>query len=114
MTDHRRHLRPSARVVLSGLAAGAIFDAVNLLLRVPLGVPSLPEAVSDLLVPFIPASLFGQLLSSLGPHGKPIVFASSLLGTALAIGAAMVVYERLIRRWGLVRATAALFAAGWI
>ncbi|MDQ6900723.1 MAG: molybdopterin-dependent oxidoreductase, partial [Candidatus Dormibacteraeota bacterium] len=42
------------------------------------------------------------------------VFASSLLGTALAIGAAMVVYERLIRRWGLVRATAALFAAGWI
>jgi len=101
-------------VLLSGLAVGAIFDAVNLLLRVPLGVPSLPEAMSDVLVPFIPASVFGRLLSSLGPYGKPIVFASSLVGIALAIGVAVTVYERLATRWGLIPATTALFGAGWV
>ncbi len=113
MTAQRRR-RPTVLVLLFGLAVGAIFDAVNLLLRVPLGVPSLPEAISDLLVPFIPASVFGRLLGSLGPYGKPIVFASSLIGIALAIGAAVTVYERLVSRLGLVAGTTGLFAAGLV
>ncbi|MDQ6637990.1 MAG: molybdopterin-dependent oxidoreductase [Candidatus Dormibacteraeota bacterium] len=114
MIQRLGHRVPTARLLLSGLAAGAIFDAVNLGLRVPLGVPSLPEALSDLLVPFVPASLFGRLLSSLGSYGKPIVFVASLVGTALAIAAAVAVYERVARRWGLLRATIMLFAAGWL
>ena len=100
--------------MISALAAGALFDAANLWLRIPLGVPSLPEALSDILVPFIPASLFGKLLSSLGPYGKQIVFASSLLGLAVGIAAAVLVYRRVVARWGLVRATVGLLLVGWI
>ncbi|GAC1327917.1 MAG: hypothetical protein NVSMB17_02650 [Candidatus Dormibacteria bacterium] len=105
--------RPPLGLLVAALAAGVAFDAVNLLLRSMLGVPSLPEAMSDLLVPFIPASLFGQLLAKLGPYGKQIVFVSSLLGLALGIATAVVVYRRVCTRLGVARATAALAVIGW-
>ena len=114
MTSTRPHPRQGAHLAISALAAGALFDAANLWLRIPLGVPSLPEALSDFLVPFIPASLFGKLLSSLGPYGKQIVFASSLLGLAIGIAAAVLVYRRVVARWGLARATVGLLLVGWV
>ncbi|MDQ6747159.1 MAG: molybdopterin-dependent oxidoreductase [Candidatus Dormibacteraeota bacterium] len=106
--------RPPVRLLVAGLAAGAIFDALNLLLRFALGVPSLPEAMSDLLVPFVPAALFGKLLTSLGPSGKQIVIAASLLGIALGIAVSVVLYDRFRRRFGTLAATAGLLVAGWL
>ncbi|MGI8609568.1 MAG: molybdopterin-dependent oxidoreductase [Candidatus Dormibacteria bacterium] len=102
------------RLLIAALAAGILFDATNLLLRAPLGVPSLPEALSDVLVPFIPASLFGKLLSTLGPYGKQIVFVSSLAGLALGIAVAVLVYRRLVGRVGVARATVGLLLVGWV
>ncbi|MGH7746293.1 MAG: hypothetical protein ACREQ5_16265, partial [Candidatus Dormibacteria bacterium] len=67
-TDRRRALLLSLG---AGVVAGVIFNAASLGLRHLVGAPSFPEDVSDLTVPYIPASLFGRLLSDLGSQGKP-------------------------------------------
>jgi hypothetical protein len=44
----------------AGLVAGLIFNAASLGFRHVVGAPSFPEDVSDLTVPFIPASVAGD------------------------------------------------------
>lgn len=99
----------------AGAVAGVLFNAASLGLRHLVGAPSFPEDVSDLTVPFIPASLFGRLLSDLGSQGKPLLIEGSIAGSTFGFVLAALLYGALVRRgvrpW---RLTAVLGLAGFV
>ena len=99
----------------AGVTAGVLFNAASLGLRHLVGAPSFPEDVSDLTVPYIPASLFGRLLSDLGSQGKPLLIEGSIAGSTLGFVLAALVYGALVRRgvrpW---RLTVVLGLAGFV
>lgn len=112
------HATPLRAAVLLSLAAGAVagivFNAASLGLRHLVGAPSFPEDVSDLTVPYIPASLFGRLLSDLGSNGKPLLIEGSIAGSTLGFVLAGLVYGVLVRRGaGRRRLTLVMGAAGF-
>jgi DMSO/TMAO reductase YedYZ molybdopterin-dependent catalytic subunit len=116
-SDRREHptaLPPNA-LLAAGIAAGLLFDGATLGFRHLTGAPSFPEDVSDLTIPYIPADLFGRLLSELGPHGKEILVIVSLVGAGLAIVGLTVAYGLLVcRGWHRVRLAVSLWLAASI
>ena len=108
--------RPALLLSLgAGVLAGILFNAASLGFRHLVGAPSLPEDVSDLTVPYIPASLFGRLLSDLGSQGKPLLIEGSIAGSTLGFVLAALLYGALVRRgvrpW---RLTVLLGVAGFV
>jgi DMSO/TMAO reductase YedYZ molybdopterin-dependent catalytic subunit len=99
----------------AGVVAGLMFNAASLGLRHLVGAPSFPEDNSDLTVPYIPASLFGRLLSDLGSQGKPLLIEGSIAGSTLGFVVAALVYGALVRR-GVrpLRLTAGMGLAGFV
>lgn len=103
----------------AGVVAGLVFNAASLGFRHLVGAPSFPEDVSDLTVPFIPASLFGRLLSDLGSQGKPLLIEGSIAGATVGFVLAALLYAALlrrgVRRWRLtVIMGLAGFAGLWV
>jgi len=84
--------------LVGGIAGGLLFDAATLGLRHVTGAPSFPEDVSDLVIPYLPASVFNTLLAALGPNGKQILVATALTGAAVAVCALTAGYGALVRR----------------
>jgi DMSO/TMAO reductase YedYZ molybdopterin-dependent catalytic subunit len=100
-SSHPSHPRRPRALLLglgAGLVAGVIFNAASLGFRHLVGAPSLPEDVSDLTVPYIPASLFGRLLSDLGSQGKPLLIEGSIAGSTFGFVLAALAYAALLRR----------------
>ncbi|HZU77738.1 MAG TPA: molybdopterin-dependent oxidoreductase [Dehalococcoidia bacterium] len=80
----------------NGAAAGCAFVIVALIARAVETVPTLPELVQDRLVLAMPGPLFSLMLDRFLYLGKPLLFASLMLGQVLLGALAGVV----IGRWG--------------
>ena len=79
---------------LAGALAAAAAVLALLLLRALAGGPSLPELVQEGIVRLMPGWLFSALLDRLRFSGKPLLFASILLGMLLVGGAIGAWYGR--------------------
>jgi DMSO/TMAO reductase YedYZ molybdopterin-dependent catalytic subunit len=90
-----------------GAAAGCAFVVVELLGRVLRTVPTLPELIQDRLVLLLPGPIFSLLLDRFLYLGKPLLFATLLLGQVAFGGLAGMA----IGRWGR---PAAAGAALWL
>jgi DMSO/TMAO reductase YedYZ molybdopterin-dependent catalytic subunit len=111
----RHRWRDPLLCLATGVVAGVVFNAASLGLRHVTGAPSLPEDVSDLTVPYIPASLFGRLLGDLGSNGKPLLIEGSIAGSIAGFVLAALLYGALLRRgWNPRRVTAGLGLAGFV
>src|SRR5438067_11318931 len=81
---------------LKGLAAGLIVLAVELLGRVAIGTPTVPELIQDHLVLLLPGPVFAFVLDRLLYLAKPLLFAGMLVGQTVLLGlaATLLAYRR--------------------
>ncbi|HVB96615.1 MAG TPA: molybdopterin-dependent oxidoreductase [Chloroflexota bacterium] len=77
-----------------GFAAGGVFLVVELLGRTAAGVPTLAELVQDRLILLLPGPVFSFFLDRLFYLGKPLLFATLLVGQLVLAGLGGVVLAR--------------------
>lgn len=83
--------------VAAGLAASVCMLVVMLVLRLLLGVPSLPEMLSDGLTLVLPLTVFSAILGALESNAKPLLLVTLVIGHMVMGSLVGVGYARL---WG--------------
>ncbi|MBI2910928.1 MAG: molybdopterin-dependent oxidoreductase [Chloroflexi bacterium] len=90
----------------AGLAAAVLFLATGFLLRLLVGVPTLPELAGEALIELTPKPIFSLILERLLFLAKPLMFVTLLVGMVVIGGLLGAGYARWIRRaerWGTGR-----------